>query len=94
MGLLLDLIATHPALTGLILFAGPIFGWEFWQGSIRPRLMRRVVVTRLADELVAKYGDRADEMALTFAHRGWYDSDSFEQGKWRRVRKELQRRGR
>lgn len=88
----LDFVASHPVLTGFVLFVGPIIGWEIWQGILRPRLMGRAVLNRLVDEMLTKHGERAEDMAFTMEHRAWYDSDTFEQGKWRRVRKELQRR--
>ncbi|WP_404401855.1 hypothetical protein [Pelagibacterium halotolerans] len=44
------------------------------------------------DELIAKHGPRAEEMAYAEEDRAWRYSDIYEQGKWRRVRRELWRR--
>lgn len=64
-----------------------------WQGRIRPLFIPRSEIERLADELVTAYGDRAEELASIEEDRAWRYSESVEQGKWRRVRRELQRRG-
>lgn len=68
----------------------PIWGaflWEIWEGSIRPRLVSCAEIDALAAAMIARYGDRAEEMAFIEEDRAWRYSDSFEQGKWRRVRK-------
>lgn len=64
-----------------------------WQGRIRPLFIPHSEIERLADELVTAYGDRAEELAAIEEDRAWRYSQNFEQGKWRRVRKELERRG-
>lgn len=69
-----------------------IFLWVEWQGRIRPMLIARAEIERMADELVEKHGDRAEEVAFIEEDRAWRYSQNFEQGKWRRVRKELERR--
>src|ERR1700712_3902109 len=70
----------------------PIWGtllWELWEGDVRPRLIRRDVIDRAAAAILAEHGERAEEMALIAEHRAWYESDSFEQGGWRRIRKRI-----
>jgi len=64
-----------------------------WQGRIRPLFIPRSEIARLADELVTAYADRAEELAAIEEDRAWRYSQNFERGKWRRVRKELERRG-
>jgi hypothetical protein len=41
--------------------------------------------------MLSRYGDRAGEMAFIEEDRAWRYSDSFQQGKWRRVRKRIER---
>jgi hypothetical protein len=76
----------------IILAVSPIIGavgWEVWQGQVRPRLIPKAEIEAIAAELVARYGDQAEEMAFINEDRAWRYSDSFEQGKWRRVRRTL-----
>jgi len=67
--------------------------WMEWQGRIRPLFIPLAEISRLADELIEKDADRAEELAAIEEDRAWRYSQNFEQGKWRRVRKELERRG-
>lgn len=79
-------------LVGLAL--SPIWGaflWELWEGGIRPRLIPASEIDALAASMLARHGDRAEEMAFVEEDRAWRYSESFEQGKWRRVRKCLER---
>lgn len=82
-----------PALV-LSAFVLTAFLWVEWRGYIRPMFIPRAEIERMADELVEKHGERAEEMAFIEEDRAWRYSQTFEQGKWRRVRKELERRGR
>ncbi|HVW57833.1 MAG TPA: hypothetical protein VHC00_19325 [Rhizobiaceae bacterium] len=78
----------------LILAISPIvgaIGWEIWQGQIRPRLIPEAEIEAIASEMFARYGDQAEEMAFINEDRAWRYSDSFEQGKWRRVRNYIAR---
>lgn len=73
----------------------PIWGtllWHTWELSIRPRLIPVGEIMALADELIAKHGPRAEEMAFIEEDRAWRYSEAFQQGKWHRVRRELWRR--
>ena len=70
----------------------PIWGtplWELWDGTVRPRLIRRDIIDRAAAAILAEHGDRAEQMALIAEHRAWRDSNSFKQGGWRRIRKRI-----
>jgi len=72
----------------------PIWGaflWELWEGGIRPRLVSASEIDALATAMLARHGDRAEEMAFIEEDRAWRYSDSFEQGKWWRVRKRIER---
>lgn len=71
----------------------PIWGallWELWEGGIRPRLIPASEIDTLATSMIVRHGDRAEEMAFVEEDRAWRYSDSFQQGKWRRVRKRLE----
>ena len=72
----------------------PIWGallWVLWQGSIRPRLIPRAEIDALAATMVARHGRRAEEVACAEEEQAWRNSRPFQQGKWRRVRKRIER---
>jgi hypothetical protein len=72
----------------------PIWGtllWHIWDLSIRPRLIPVGDIKALADDMIANHGPRAEEIAFIEEDRAWRYSETFEQGKWRRVRKHIER---
>lgn len=68
------------------------FGCPIWQGLIRPRFIPQREIDELANEVMANHADDPEAAAFREEHHHWYRSDEFEQGRWRRVRKEIQRR--
>ena len=71
----------------------PIWGsllWELWEGSIRPLLVPHEEIDALSVAMLVQHADRAEQMAFMEEDRAWRYSDSFEQGKWRRVRKTIE----
>lgn len=69
--------------------SAPIWGallWALWEGAVRPHMIPRAEVERLAAELLARYGPRAEDVAFAKEYAAWCHSDGYEQGKWRRVR--------
>ena len=76
--------------------SAPIWGallYVLWQGILRPRLIPSGDIERLAAELLERHGDQAADVAFAGECRAWRHSDGFERGKWRRVRREIERRG-
>ena len=72
----------------------PIWGtlvWVLWQGTVRPRLIPRREMDALAAEMRARYGPRAEEAASAEENLAWRNSETFERGKWRRVRQRISR---
>jgi hypothetical protein len=72
----------------------PIWGsllWEIWEGGIRPLFVPRKEIDVLSATMLARYADRAEEMAGIRENRAWLYSHSFARGKWRRVRKTIER---
>jgi hypothetical protein len=88
------LTSSYAPLIGIAAFAAGAFLSVEWQGRIRPMLIQRAEIEQVADELIHKHGERAEEFAAIEEDRAWRYSQSFEQGKWRRLRKELERRSR
>jgi len=79
---------------GIATAASPIWGallWVLWQGSIRPRLIPRAEIDALAATMVARHERRAEEVASAEEEQAWRNSRPFQQGKWRRVRKRIER---
>jgi len=80
-------IVVFVALLPVILAAG----LEIWEGCIRVRQIPPREIVSLASELRQKHGTRAAEIAFINEDRAWRYSDSFERGKWRRVKRHLQK---
>jgi hypothetical protein len=79
----------------VVVFASPIWlalGWEIVEGLIRPHLIPSKEIERLASETMQRYPDDPLGAAGREEHAAWYRSESYEQGKWRRVRKAIARR--
>lgn len=71
----------------------PIWGaflWHTYQFAIRPRFIPPEEIDRLVADMLAK--PDPEKAAFIEEHAAWYRSDTFEQGKWRRIRGELQKR--
>lgn len=93
-----DMATTNPInwIAGILILS-PIWGsflWHLWEAVIRPRLIKRAEISEKADELWERDKDQAFDIACAEERRAWHCCDSFEQGRWRRVREELMRRER
>lgn len=77
-------LAILPLLIGL--------GWTLAEGWIRPRLIARSEIERLAGALMGQYPDDPEHAACVEEQAAWFRSETFEQGKWNRVRRLLRRR--
>ncbi|WP_320195560.1 hypothetical protein RMR10_001645 [Agrobacterium rosae] len=89
----MDIVTSnYTPLFGMAVFVAGIFLWLEWNGRVRPMLIPRFEIKHIADQLVNEHGDRAEEFAAMEEDRAWRYSKSFEQGKWKRVRNELERR--
>jgi hypothetical protein len=66
----------------------PIWGsllWELWENSVRPLPVPRAEIDALSAAMLVQHANRAEQMAFIEEDRAWRYSESFEQGKWRRV---------
>lgn len=77
-------VALSPMVVGI--------GWVIYEGSIRSRLIPRVEIEAMADEVMRKHPEDPEEWAFMEEESAWYRSHTFEQGKWHRVRKVIRRR--
>lgn len=78
------MIALAPIVVGI--------GWGIVEGSVLPRLISRDEIERLAEDIIGRYPADPEEAAFIEEHAAWFRSESYEQGKWRRVRKTIRRR--
>lgn len=92
MNVILTFIENHPVLSIAVAGFLGVGAVSEWNRFVRPYFADRNKVRRLADILIARYGDRAEEMAFVEEDRAWRYSEPFKQGIWRRVRIELRRR--
>jgi len=77
----------------VIICLSPIWGaflWHTYAFSIRPRLIPQAEIDRLVADMLTK--PDPEQAAFAEEHAAWCRSDTFEQGKWRRVRRELRKR--
>lgn len=74
----------------LLVFVGAV-GWIVWIDAIKPRLIPRREIERMADEIIAAYPDPEEE-AFTRHQRAWFCSDGAAQVYWRRVRGVIRKR--
>ncbi len=73
-------------------FVLSVFGWSEWEFRIKPLRIPKEDINAIVDELIAKHGPDAEQFAYIEEDAAWRRSNTVEQGKWRRVRKELWRR--
>lgn len=66
--------------------------WHTWAFRLRPLFIPKSEINEIVDDLIARHGPEAEDMACAEEERVWTKSDVSAQGKWRRVRRELWRR--
>lgn len=79
----------------IILGAAPIvlgIGWVVWEFTIAPMMIPRAEINRIADQIMRDHPKDPQEWAFMEEESAWFRSHTVEQGKWRRVRRELRRR--
>jgi hypothetical protein len=89
---MIQFVIDHPLLAYLA--AGLTFAAVFseYQRWILPLRIPATEISRLANDLIAHFGPRAAEVAGIEQDRALHNSDPYEQGKWRRVEREIRRR--
>jgi hypothetical protein len=91
MNLMVEFVLAQPVAACYVVFVAGVVSWAQWEGVIRPGLISKAEIDRIADDMITRYGPRAEEMAFVEEDRAWRHSETYEQGKWRRVRRELWR---
>lgn len=79
----LMIVCTAPAWGTLIWFLNELY--------IRPQLLPKAEIEHLADELRLSHPADPVEAAFVEELNAWHRSETYEQGKWRRIRRQLKR---
>lgn len=80
-----------------VIALSPVWGalaWELWNGKIRPSFIPKYEIESEVHTLYDRYGDEAFDRACTEEHSAWHRSETYQQGRWRRIRREIMRRER
>lgn len=78
-------------LTILILIAAVAL-FELYAYFVAPYLLPQEAIDLIIEDLILQHGDKALDTAIAREDWAQQDTDTFEQGKWRRIRRELQKR--
>ena len=69
---------------------GCALGTVFINGTVKPMLIPASEIDAIAADLIGRFRDPKGA-ALIEEYAAWYRSDNFAQGKWRRVRKRIEK---
>ncbi len=89
---ILDFTRDHSIVFALILLVGGVGLWHKWDFRVRPLFIPKSEIHAIVDGLIAQHGPDAEDWARGYEEDAGNRSDTFEQGRWRRVRRELWRR--
>ncbi len=87
-----DFIRSHSEVLAFVLLIIGVALWHTWDFRIRPLFIPKAEINAIVDKLIAEHGPAAEDRARGYEEEAWSRSDTYEQGKWRRVRRELWRR--
>jgi hypothetical protein len=66
--------------------------FELYAYFVAPYLLPPDVIDLIIEDLILQHGDKALDAAIAREDWAKQDTDTFAQGKWRRVRRELMKR--
>lgn len=66
--------------------------WTLWADVFLPRFIPSAEIEGIAEQVMRDHANDPEEWALMEEYAAWHRSRSFEQGKWRLVRKAINRR--
>lgn len=64
--------------------------FELYALFVAPYLLPQDVIDLIIEDLIEQHGDKALHAAIAREDWAKQDTDTFEQGKWRRIRRELE----
>lgn len=71
---------------------GAIAAFELYALFVAPRFIPQETIDLIIEDLIADHGDKARDAAIAREDWAQQDTDTFERGKWRRIRRELEKR--
>lgn len=83
------------AFTIWIVCLSPIWGafiLELWEGTIKPYMVPAPEIKTKVIELHSHYGEDAFDQACIEERSAWQRSDTYQQGRWRRIRRKIMKR--
>ncbi|AVX03446.1 hypothetical protein MXMO3_00915 [Maritalea myrionectae] len=81
----------YPILIVIVLF-GAVAVFELYALFVAPHFIPRETIDLIIADLIEQHGDNALDAAIAREDWAQQDTDTFERGKWRRVRRELEKR--
>lgn len=66
--------------------------FELYALFVAPNLLPQDTIDLIIEDLILQHGDNALDAAIAREDWARQDTDTFEQGKWRRIRRELEKR--
>lgn len=76
----------------IFILIGAVITFELFALYVAPYFIPRGAIDLIVEDLIADYGDKALDAAIAREDWAQQDTDTFERGKWRRVRRELEKR--
>lgn len=76
----------------IFILIGAVVAFELFALYVAPYFIPRGAIDLIIEDLIADHGDKALDAAIAREDWAQQDTDTFERGKWRRVRRELQKR--
>ena len=84
-----EFLKSYFPLVGIAVLALSAGIWNAWVLFGRPMLISKEDINKIADDMIARHGSRAEDMTFMEEDRAWRYSDPYRQGILRRVRQEL-----
>ena len=76
----------------IFILIGAVIAFELFALYVAPYFIPRGAIDLIVEDLIADHGDKALDAAIAREDWAQQDTDTFERGKWRRVRRELEKR--
>jgi hypothetical protein len=75
----------------ILILVGAVIAFELFALYVAPYFIPRGAIDLIIADLIVDHGDKALDAAIAREEWAQQDTDTFERGKWRRVRRELEK---
>ncbi|WP_173935157.1 hypothetical protein [Chelativorans sp. Marseille-P2723] len=89
-----QVLIDHLAVAIVIVMIAAVAFWHVWAFYLKPLAIPKAEIDAIVDELIDRHGPDAEDWARSYEEEAWHRSDIVQQGRWRRIRRELWRRHR